>query len=259
MGLLPYTEENPVKKTDLALIALLIAFTGCGALAASTPPDGTPAIAAHTDTGTLPANPGILNGEIIETMNAAGYTYILLDTGSEKIWAAASETSVAVGQRVSAPAGQLMTNFPSKTLNRTFDKIYFVDGIYPEGTLEKATAGQGHDMAGSSRTVVSDAHVEGVTKVAGGYTVEEILTRRSELKGQQVKVRGKVVKFTAGIMGTNWMHLQDGTPGDLTVTTDTLVAKGDQVTVEGILSVNKDFGAGYSYPAIIEKATVTRE
>jgi hypothetical protein len=67
------------------------------------------------------------------------------------------------------------------------------------------------------------------------------------------------VKFTAGIMGTNWMHIQDGTPGDLTVTTDTLVAKGDLVMVEGILSVNKDFGAGYVYPAIIEKAMVTKE
>jgi hypothetical protein len=37
------------------------------------------------------------------------------------------------------------------------------------------------------------------------------------------------------------------------------VAKGDVVMVEGILSVDRDFGAGYRYPAIIEKATVTKE
>ena len=67
------------------------------------------------------------------------------------------------------------------------------------------------------------------------------------------------MKFTASIMGTNWMHIQDGTPGDLTVTTDNLVAKGDLVMVEGILSVNKDFGMGYVYPAIIEKAMVAKE
>ena len=262
-----------MKKTDQALIALLITLTGCGVPAAATPPDGTPATATHADASAPPANPNVLNGEIVETMNAGGYTYVLLDTGAGKIWAAATETSVKVGQRVSVPAGQLMTNFPSKTLNRTFDKIYFVGGIYPEGALDKA-ADQGNDMAGmprdashaaaggmagSSRTEVTDAHVEAVDKAAGGYTVEEILTRSSALSGQQVKVRGRVVKFTAGIMGTNWMHIQDGTPGDLTVTTDTLVAKGDVVMVEGILSVNKDFGAGYLYPAIIEKATVTRE
>jgi hypothetical protein len=245
-----------VKKTDLMFIALLITFTVGGAQATAASPDSVPATATHA--GILPANPGILNGEIVETMNAAGYTYILLDTGSGKIWAAATETSVKVGQRVSVPAGELMTDFSSKSLNRTFDKIYFVSGIYPEGALEKA-ANPGHDAAASSRIVVTDAHVEGVAKAEGGYTVEEILTRSSGLNGQKVKVRGRVVKFTAGIMGTNWMHIQDGTPGDLTVTTDTLVAKGDLVMVEGILSVNKDFGAGYVYPAIIEKAIVTKE
>ena len=107
--------------------------------------------------------------------------------------------------------------------------------------------------------MVTDAHVEGVAKAPGGYTVEEILDRSSALNGQQVKVHGRVVKFTPGIMGTNWIHIQDGTPGDLAATTDTSVAKGDLVTVEGVLSANKDFGAGYRYPAIIEKATVTTE
>jgi hypothetical protein len=247
-----------VKKTDLIFIALLITFTAGGAQATAASPDSVPATATHAGAGTLPANPGTLNGEIVETMNAAGYTYILLNTGSGKIWAAATETSVKVGQRVSVPAGELMTDFSSKALNRTFDKIYFVSGIYPEGSLEKA-ADQPHGMDGSSRTVVTDAHVQGVAKAEGGYTVEEILTRSSELKGHKVKVRGRVVKFTADIMGTNWMHIQDGTPGDLTVTTDTLVAKGDLVMVQGVLSVNKDFGAGYVYPAIIEKAMVTKE
>jgi hypothetical protein len=245
-----------VKSTDLIFIALLITFTEGGAQATTAPPDSAPATATHA--GAQPANPGTLNGEIVETMNAAGYTYVLLNTGSGKIWAATTETSVKVGQRVSVPAGELMTDFSSKALNRTFDKIYFVSGIYPEGALEKA-ADQGHGLPGSSRTVVTDAHVEGVAKVEGGYTVEEILNRSSRLNGQKVKVRGRVVKFTPDIMGTNWMHIQDGTAGDLTVTTDTPVAKGDLVMVEGILSVNKDFGAGYVYPAIIENAKVTKE
>ena len=245
-----------MKKTDLILIALFITATGCGAQAATTSPDSTPA--AATAAGSRPADPEVLSGEIVETMNAAGYTYVLLDTGADKIWAAASETGVKVGQRVSAPAGQLMTNFTSKALNRSFDKIIFVAGIYPEGALDK-DADQVHGMAGSGRTVAGDAHVENVTRAEGGYTVEEILSRSAELDGQKIKVRGRVVKFTPDIMGTNWMHIQDGTPGDLAVTTDTDLARGDLVLVEGTLSVNRDFGAGYQYPAIIEKATVTRE
>ncbi len=246
-----------MNKTELALIALLATLAGYSAQAA-TAHDEDPAAAAHTNAGSPSANPGILNGKIVETMNAAGYTYILLDTGAQKVWAAASETSVAVGQRVSMPAGQVMTNFPSKSLNRTFDKIVFTSGIYPEGTREKVT-GQDHGMTGRGRTVVTDAHVENVARAAGGYTVKEILDQGSALSGQQVKVRGRVVKFSAGIMGTNWIHIQDGTAGDLTVTTDTIVNNGDLVMVEGVLSVNKDFGAGYVYPAIIEKATVSKE
>ena len=233
-----------MKKSDLIFIALLVTFTEGGAQVAAGSPDSTAVTANHASADTRPANPGNLSGEIVETMNAAGYTYMLLNTGDGKIWAATTETSVKVGQRVSMPPGELMSDFSSKTLNRT---------------LRVDAADQGHGMTGSSRTVVTDAHVKGVAKAEGGYTVEEILTRSSELNGKKVKVRGRVVKFTADIMGTNWMHIQDGTPGDLAVTPDTLVSKGDLVMVEGILSVNKDFGAGYVYPAIIEKAKVTKE
>jgi len=254
MPLLLVPEESHVKKTGLTFIALLITLTAGGAPATAAYPDNAPA----TATPALPANPGPLSGEIVETMNAAGYTYILLDTVSGKIWAATTETSVKTGQRVSVPPGELMTDFSSKALKRSFDRIYFVSGIYPEGTLEKAAV-QDHGVAGNTRTVVSDAHVKDVDKAPGGYTVEEILARSDSLNGQQVKVGGRVVKFMADIMGTNWMHIQDGTPGDLAVTTDAQVNKGDLVLVEGILSVNKDFGAGYVYPAIIEKARVTKE
>ena len=63
-------------------------------------------------------------------------------------------------------------------------------------------------------------------------------------------------------MGVNWFHLQDGSgkaedgTNDLTVTTDAVVKVGDVVTVTGILATKKDFGAGYAYEAILEKATV---
>jgi hypothetical protein len=43
----------------------------------------------------------------------------------------------------------------------------------------------------------------------------------------------------------------------LTVTTQDVVKVGDQVTVTGLVTLNRDFGAGYSYPLILEEATVT--
>src|SRR5674476_74057 len=32
---------------------------------------------------------------------------------------------------------------------------------------------------------------------------------------------------------------------------------GDQVTISGVVVVNKDFGSGYSYPVLIEEASIT--
>ena len=65
-------------------------------------------------------------------------------------------------------------------------------------------------------------------------------------------------------MGTNWVHVRDGSgaegTNDLTVTTKGEVPKvGDTVVVSGPASLNKDFGMGYTYPVMLEDATVTVE
>ena len=178
--------------------------------------------------------------------------------------------------------GMAMPQFHAKSLDRTFEVIYFVGKImdaaaadaagetvphdHPETDATASPHGSGGGMgmdSSASRNVVEQAEVKDVAKVAGGYTVEEIFTQGAALNGQPVKVRGQVVKFTPNIMGTNWVHIQDGTgsdtTSDLTVTTNTVLAKGDVVVVEGILTVNKDFGGGYKYAAIIQDAAVTRE
>ena len=43
-----------------------------------------------------------------------------------------------------------------------------------------------------------------------------------------------------------------------TVTTSAEVKRGDVVTVSGPLSIDKDFGAGYAYSAIVEKASIKK-
>ena len=44
-------------------------------------------------------------GTVVETMNASGYTYVQVETGGDKIWAAAPECLVKVGDRLSMPEG----------------------------------------------------------------------------------------------------------------------------------------------------------
>jgi len=216
------------------------------------------------------------SGTVLETMNSGGYTYIKVDTGDGEIWAAAPQFAVEAGDRVSMAAGLPMEGFRSKTLDQDFDVLYMVDSVTVGDALpsEDAPPGMpaGHPaMKGSTgvpagHPVVDSGSDEfdltGIEKAAGGFTVEDLYANRSELAGQRVKVRGKVVKFTPAIMGTNFAHLRDGTgdkeqrTDDLTVTTDETLTVGQTVTVEGMLAVDKDFGYGYHYEVIMEKATV---
>ena len=277
-------EENPVKKSALVftLLAavLMIPLAGCGdnkETAESAPSPETQAAAPAV-------NPDMWRGTVVETMNSGGYTYVYLDTGKEKIWAAGPEAEVAVGQEIVTDKGMAMPQFHAKSLDRTFEVIYFVGSIRDAEAAEAAGETVAHDHpqaavpaspqgagggsmggmgSGGAHNIVEKAQVKDVAKVAGGFTIEEIFTQSASLGGQNVKVRGQVVKFTANIMGTNWVHIQDGTgsgaTADLTVTTSATVAAGDLVVVEGPLTINKDFGAGYKYAAIIENASVTKE
>lgn len=199
------------------------------------------------------------SGTVLETMNAGGYTYILLEENSQQLWMAGPETTLATGDQVVTDSGMLMKNFESKTLDRVFPEILFVSSIMPQGTNPHATQmpeiGQSHQ-----HNQIRD--VGNIEKATGGYTVQQLYTSVDQLLGQQVRVRGKVVKFTPQVMGTNWVHIQDGSgdevTGDLTITTDTNVKVDDIITVEGVLQKDKDLGYGYFFPLIIERASISR-
>ncbi|MBK6914263.1 MAG: hypothetical protein IPH11_11660 [Ignavibacteriales bacterium] len=61
-------------------------------------------------------------------------------------------------------------------------------------------------------------------------------------------------------MNRNWIHIQDGTEFDgnydLMVTSNDIANVGDVIIVEGKVSVDKDFGAGYVYKVMIEDAVI---
>lgn len=109
--------------------------------------------------------------------------------------------------------------------------------------------------------VGTPAPVAGSIEKAESGTIGEIFANKEKLKGKEISVRGKVMKFSPMIMGKNWVHLQDGTgeaasaTNDLTVTTNDTVTVGDIVLMTGTVVINKDLGAGYTYDVIVENAT----
>jgi len=123
------------------------------------------------------------------------------------------------------------------------------------------------DKTSQDKAAASDAHQGRVTVVkadvkvepcADCITIARLMEDKKEYEGKTIKVKGEVTKFNSGIMGKNWVHIQDGTEYkgsfDLTVTTDVSVVKGQTVTFEGKIVLNKDFGYGYSYEILMEDA-----
>ncbi len=208
-----------------------------------------------------------LSGKVVETMDAGGYTYVQIEKAGKKTWVAVPEMKVAVGQEISFMPGQEMPNFKSKSLNKTFESIIFSGG--PATPKSASGLPSGHSDTGKKATGSKAAATAGqkdikVEKAAGidAYTVGDVYAKRSALNKKIVIVKGKVVKVSEGIMKANWVHLQDGT-GDqkknthnLVVTTDDLPVVGEVVTMKGIISKDKDFGAGYKYEVIMEKASI---
>ena len=230
---------------------------------------------------TGPKVSGPLRGRVKETMDSGGYTYLLLAAEQGEVWAAAKQFTVAVGDEVEIAGTMPMQNFRSPTLERTFEVIHFaasakvVGGSAATGPARppqgSATQGMppGHPAIGKAATAStsgsSAAPKSGeIAALSGGVTVADLFGKKADLKGKPVKFRGRVVKANRGILGMNWLHIQDGTgePGsnDITVTSKTGFAPpGTIVVVEGTLALEKDFGAGYAYDVIVEDSTVTVE
>jgi hypothetical protein len=200
-----------------------------------------------------------IRGQVLESIDVPGYTYLRVGApGSEGTWTAvASPAGVSEGDAVAVVAETRMTDFPSKTLDRTFPSIYFgaLEGASPPGGAgdhprEEGPAAAPSVEAGSLPRAEGDA----------GVRIADLHARRAELAGRTVRVRGRVVKRVPGVMGRTFVHLRDGTGDaarkdhDLTVTMTETPEVGDTLLVEGALTVDKDFGSGYQYDVIIEDA-----
>ena len=265
-----------MKKLTILLFAgtVLLFLGACNKEEAPTA-EATAAAPTQPSTPTQPsaspaAKPSGTSGTVTETMDAGGYTYVQVDSGKEKIWAAAPEFTVKVGDQVIVPQGMAMNNYHSQTLNRDFPVVYFVESILNASsptmpqTAANAKIPEGHPAIGGAPTP-DDINFSDIVKPAEGMTVGEIYAGKADLADKNITLRGKVVKFTPQIMGTNWIHVQDGSgdkaagTNDLTVTSKTEVKVGDTITVKGPVTLDKDFGYGYKYNLIMENAEVAAE
>lgn len=128
-GGLKVTKKNP--NAPAAPEAPAAAAAAAPAAANAPLPSGHPKIDRGEINKTMAAAPEAappITGKVVETTDAGGYTYLCVEKDGGKTWVAVPTMSVKVGDAVSLNPGNVMTNFSSKTLNRTFDKIIFSSG-----------------------------------------------------------------------------------------------------------------------------------
>ncbi len=224
-----------------------------GSATANTLPPGHPPVGDKAPKPTGDVDPGTtISGTVLETIPAGKYLYLKLDRAEGETWAAVLKADIKQGQAVGIVNAHLMERFRSPSLDRTFDAIWF-------GTLGKKSSEVAKTAASTPKP---EAAPTKVAPAASGVTVQAIHQKKADLAGKSVTVSGKVVKFNAQIMGKNWIHLQDGTgtkaagDHDILVTGNFTTKVGDTITVTGAVAVDRDFGHGYSYAVLVEKATL---
>jgi len=233
-----------------AVATLLIALSGCTE-SAQEPVAENPLLAT-------PVPAGMFRGTVVETMNTGGYTYVFLENDQQEgVWIAGPETAVQVGDIMQAAEGMPMSNFTSKTLNRTFDVVYFSGLLQNLTSPAPATASAPAPV--KADPVVSNVDVD---ELEPGQNIAYVYANKDALAGQEISLRGQVVKVNENILGLNFIHIQDGSGdaeernADLTITSTASTDVGEVIVVTGTVILDKDFGAGYSFPVLLEEATI---
>ncbi len=240
-----------MKKLFIYTLAILITLIGCSGEDKET----------TSDTESVQSRARKV--EVVEHLEGGGYTFLKANENGNEIWLAVRSMPVEAGDVYYFTDAMEMKNFESKSLNKTFESILFVNDISKTAGSNASAAGH----SGMPGMASADGHTKPkveatsdikVTPLSDGKTVEAVNNEKASLAGKTVKVRGVVTKYNGGIMNRNWLHIQDGT-GDLTITSDQSVKVGETVVIEGTVAVDKDFGAGYFYEVIVEDAKITVE
>lgn len=186
-----------------------------------------------------------------EVLHSGRYTYLKVSDGYRRYWIATASADIEPGNTISYHDGLLRVNFESQEFKRVFDTIYLVNSVRLEGKNPVDQATPQKDPDADTKNYISE--------IQGSISLDELFANRSEYDGKIVTVAGNVIKVNRNIMGMDWVHitdnsLNDGRQEDLIITTNSSVLTGERVVFKGKISLNRDFGYGYSYDILMEEA-----
>lgn len=213
--------------------------------------------------GTETANEKVF--EVSEVIQASNYTYLKVKENSDEKWMAVTKQDIRIGDVYYYEGALQMTNFHSKDLDRTFEEVYFISQISKKPSMmdKLENMGGSAEPKHSGKIETKQKSAIKLEKSDSEMTIAEVFANRDKYSGKEIEIRGVVVKVNKEIMGRNWIHIQDGTSSDgkfdLTITSQDLAQVNEEVTFKGVITLEKDFGAGYFYDVIMEDASLTNK
>jgi len=203
-------------------------------------------------------HPNVHKIVVKEVLQTTSYTYVHAEEDGSLKWIAVPKMAANVGDIYYFQGGTEMGEFKSKELDRTFDAIIFLNGLISPEVVEGGGTALNVSTQKTETTVININ--EPIEPAEGGVTIAKLYSNKEKYTNKVVKIRGKVTKFSSQIMNRNWIHLQDSPDNqgkmDLTATTDEDAKVGDIITIEGMITLDKDFGAGYFYEIIMENSRI---
>lgn len=157
-------------------------------------------------------------GRVIQVIQAGTYTYVEAEVGGgEKLWMAGAHIEVKQGDTIQWGQGGMMQNFVAKSLNRTFERILFVESWAAGG---KAAAVAAHGSMQGAQQMVG--------QMPGGHPPMGNMGGAA-----QGGANSGVVKSVANAGGYSYVEVQQGSGSLWIAAPETQVKVGDKVTWDG--------------------------
>mgnify|MGYP007046921416 CR=1 FL=1 len=220
-----------------------------------------------------------VTAQVVEIVESGAFTVLRLADESTRAMVVTPAVSVAPDDSVTIRDFEVVRSFQARPGGRRYDVVLlaahisgksvrlrpFVEAVHDPGP----GLPPGHPPLPERATVdvitIRDGQVviETVTGIEkADQAIVEIVGNREAFRDRFVKVRGKAVQVVTSL-GRTWVRLRDGSArgeqGELMVTTDVDVQAGDILLVEGTIGIDRDYGVGAHYVALLEAATLTVE
>ena len=199
-----------------------------------------------------------------KVLQANRYVYLYVkEEGTSQFWIATRKQDAEKGEIYFYRKPLLKTKFESKEHHRVFDTIYLVSNLVSQDHSKHAVAQTTLTPKTEQITASKEdipIHTNTVVEHKGTLKIAELVKNPKKYEGHTIQLSGKCVKVNPNIMKRNWLHIQDGSKNDfdLVVTTNVFIPEGSDITIRGVVSLNRDFGAGYKYDLIIENGTLVQ-